>query len=429
MLSSNRKLWKAIATCLSAILLVAVTACGAAQNSGSPAASNPAPGSPAASKPAESAKASAPAKPQEPLKIGAILTSSGPIGSIGPKQLLGAELAVDEINAAGGILGRKIELIVRDDGGDPTKALTAAHELVEKQGVTIIIGVTLGSASQAVQPYLTEQKVVLIGMGSSGFNDPQKYPYSFFAAALPSLQTEILVQYAVEVTKAQKIGVIAESTAFGNMSIDDIKKHLNARGGLQPAGIELYASGTQDVTAQLTNLRKAGTQVVIGVTQGADSVRVLKTLQGMGWEVPFLGNEGLADATIIDGVGPDGLKLAYAYGFARQSYSDKTTVHPRTKEFADKLAKRLNQNPLRESLQHPPRHYDIVYMLKMAIEKAQSTEGPKVAAGLEEIKNFDGARASFTFSKDNHVGMSLDQLTMVKVAQPKDGFFERAPGY
>lgn len=428
-----------LTTILAILLISSLVACSAGSQTTSPApsaqpstsAKAPETSKPAESKPAASASVSASPStaPAAPLKIGALLTTSGPVGEAGTRQMVGLEMAIEEINASGGIMGRKIELIQRDDGGDPTKALAAAHELVEKQGVTLILGTTVSSTALAVLPYLTEQKVVLIGSHSAAAAvDAQKYPYGFTGSPTSSLQAAIIVKYAVDIVKAQKIGILAESSAYGNGTLADLKAQLEAQ-RVQPTAVEQYPQGTLDMTTALSSLRKAGVQVILGATLGADSVRILKNLQSMNWEVPYLGNSDLATTAVVQGVGPEGLKLTYAYNFKRLAFSDKLPVLEKGKQFVAKVAKKMNQSPLKESVQQQALFYDLTYLIKAAVEAARSTEGAKVAAALDSIKDFDGVEASYTFTKEKHSGLDLDDLVMVKPASLRDGVFEMAPGY
>ncbi|TAK36413.1 MAG: ABC transporter substrate-binding protein [Chloroflexota bacterium] len=430
---SKAKYWKSFGVLFSAIVIISLlVGCGSA----SPSASSPQSAQPSASakasqasKPVESAKPSTSAAPaaKEPLKIGAILTTSGPIGPTGSKQLDGVQVAVDEINAAGGILGRQVQLVLRDDAGDPTKALTAAQELVEKNGVSVIIGATLGGTSGAIMPYLTEQKVVLIGTGSSAPNDPKKYPYTFLGTQVPSQQAAALVRYAVDVMKVRKLGVIGDASAYGKMTVGDFKKELDAK-GLQPLAVEEYPQGAPDLSVQVNNLKKAGVEAVLGATLGTDTARILKTMQSVGLQVPYISSVDSTSPAVIDGAGADAIKLAYAYSLRRISFSDKTPLPAKTAEFAAKLAKKLNQSSLRESMYYASRHYDLVYMIKQSIEKAQSAEGSKVAAQLEQM-SFDGVQARYVFTKEDRGGVSFDEVVMVKLTNMKDGAFETAPGY
>ncbi|TAK36340.1 MAG: ABC transporter substrate-binding protein [Chloroflexota bacterium] len=433
MFDRRSRVWSIPGAFISAILVITLlAACGGSQStpqSPQPSASTKASES---SKPAESAKPSAspPASAQSPVKIGVILTTSGAQGAIGAKQVTGLEMATEEINAAGGIMGRKIELIQRDDGGDPTKALTAAQELVEKNGVSIIIASTLSSPALAIAPYLTEQKVLMLGTHSAdAVNNPAKYPYEFTGSPTSTQQAGTVAKYAVEVLKAKKIAILGESSAYGNSTVPAYKAQLEKR-NVQPVAVEQYPQGTQDMTAQLTTLRKAGAEAILGATLAADSVRIIKNILSMGWDVPYLGNSDLSSSAVVEGVGVAGMEKVYPYSYKNLSISDKVQIPAKTKEYADKLAKKLNQNPLKDSIEQSALLYDEMYMIKKAIEDAKSTDGPKLAAALEAFTGYSGVLATFKFSKDNHGGIDLDNdMVMVKGASFKNGFYQLAPGY
>lgn len=416
---------------ISAVLIVTLlAACGgqSASQSSQPAASTKAS---EASKSQESTKPSgaAPAATKEALKIGVLLTMTGPQGAIGVYQQTGLQMAIEEINAAGGIMGRQVELIERDDGGDPTKTLTMAHELVEKSGVTLIFGTSSSSQALAAMPYLTEQKVFNIGSFSAdAANDPQKYPYGFTGAPVSSVQAAVVAKYPIDVLKLKKIGLLVDAGAYGNSMLPPYTKEIQAR-GLTPVAVERYPYGSSaDMSPQLNNLKKAGAEAIVSSSIGADSIRILKNLQSMGWSVPYSGVD-LNSGAVVNGAGPEAMKMAYSYSQKNLTYSDKVPVPAKTKEFAAKLAKRMNQIPLHDSITLQSQFYDFGYLVKWAVETAQSTEGPKVAAALETLKGFNGAHASFTFAKGNHSGLALDELVMVKAASLNNGVFELAPGY
>lgn len=363
-----------------------------------------------------------------PLKVGVILTTSGPVGAVGVKQLTGLEMAIAEINEAGGILGRQVELLVRDDGGDPTKARIAAQELVEKEGVAVIVGTTVSSTALAIAPYLTEQQVAMIGSFSAlELNDPEKYPYAFTGTALSNDQAAVIVGYALDVLKAGKVGIIAESGAYGKAMTDDFMAQLQAR-GVEPATVETYPQGSIDMAAQLNNLRRAEVDVILGATLGTDSVRILKGIQSMGWRVPYLGNSDLGTRSVVEGVGPEGMELVYSFYQKRHSFSADADPHPKAVEFAEKFVKWADLSELDQDIQHQSLFYDLAYITKQAIEDAASLSGPDIAVALEQMRDFDGAHATFTFTAEDHGGLDYDDLTMVRSASFRGGFYEAAPG-
>ncbi|TAK31105.1 MAG: hypothetical protein EPO21_18180 [Chloroflexota bacterium] len=433
MLLCSPKWQKILGFVFSAVLVVSVAACGVATPS-TPKTESPS----ASAKPSEAAKpsasesakpsASAPAS-KEPMKVGVILTLTGPTGSVGTKDLAGVEMAVEEINAAGGIMGRKIELIQRDDGGDPTKARTAAEELVEKNKVEFIVGPTITSPAQAAATFLTDAKVVNITSGTGdAATDPTKFPYAFTNGLWASEQGQPIARYAVDIIKTNKVGIVAEAGAYGIASTDGYKAGLKAK-GLEPVGIQQFTTGATDMSGQLNALKRAGAEAVLLASTGADSARVLKTFQAIGWDVPVLGNVDLTSAAVVDVVGPEGMKNVYALGYERMAFSDKKPINPKTKAFADKLAKRMNLPALKDAFTFEAQYYDTVYVLKMAIEKAGTTEGPKLAAALEQVKDWDGVYASWSYSKTRHCALEPDDQVMVKASSGKAGFFELAPGY
>lgn len=401
-----------------AVLGLMLAACG------QPAANNTG-GQP---QPAAPPSAAQPAT-QGTVKVGVLLSLSGPAGPVAEKQRMGVEIAVDQINAAGGILGKKIELVVRDDGGDPTKSRTAAEELVEKEKVAFILGPTLSSPAMAIHPYLTERKIVNLGSpAASAATDPAKFPYAFSTSPSDAFILNTIVSYAIDTLKLKKIAVLSESTAFGKGALTATQAAFAAK-QVTPVAIEEYKAGDLDFSAQLKKVKAAGADgLIINAGNSTDLVRFMKNLLSMGWDVPVFSNSNLADSAVLEGVGADGLKKAYAQNHRPLTFSDSSPLSPTTVEFREKVRAKLGgQKPLKTSMQLIAAMYDAVHVLKKAAEKAGSFEADKLKAALESMEVYPGVYATWEFSPTKHMPLGDDDGTMVISATCADAVCQRAP--
>lgn len=402
-------------------LAVVVGACG------QPAANNNPSGQTQPSQP--SASQTTPAASQPPVKVGVLLSLSGPAGPVAEKQRIGVEIAAEEINAAGGILGRKIELVVRDDGGDPTKSRTAAEELVEKEKVAFIIGPTLSSPALAIHPYFTERKIVNLGSpAASAATDPTKFPYAFSTSPSDAFILNTIITYAMDTLRLKNIAVLSESAGFGKGALAAAQEIFTQK-KVTPVAVEEYKVGDLDFTTHLKKVRAAGADgLIINAGNSTDLVRFMKNLQSLGWDVPVFSNSNLADSAVLVGVGPDGLQKAYSQNHRPLTHSDSSPLSQKTVDFREKVRVKLGgPKPLKTSIQLTAAMYDALHVIKNAAVKAGSFEADKLKAALETMPVYSGVYATWEFSPTKHMPLGDDDGTMVISATCEDAVCKKAP--
>ncbi|MEW6275113.1 MAG: ABC transporter substrate-binding protein [Bacillota bacterium] len=214
------------------------------------------------------------------ILVGAVGAMTGPSAQLGANLRQGVDLAVEEINAAGGINGRMIKVIYRDDEADPTKSLNAVQELITKEKVVAIIGPVNTTCALAVQPFISQSKIPNINGGCTGTEliDPQKYPYTFRTILNNRDQAEGMVNYAVNDRGWKRVAIVRDTTALGVGGAADMKYFLS-RLGLSPVAEVTYTVGEQDLTAQALALKEAKPDVALFWTLGVDGARLMKALQ------------------------------------------------------------------------------------------------------------------------------------------------------
>lgn len=351
-----------------------------------------------------------PAGAQEPIKIGLVAALSGQSAKSGEAITRGITIAIDEINAAGGVLGRPVELVSRDDESNPGKGLLAARELVQREGVTALIGGLDTPVSLAIVPFVNQAKVPFVGPWAAGTpitRNGAEDNYVFRVSAVDAIVGEALVTYAVDKFGAAKPGMILINNPWGESNEAALTEALEAR-GMSAAGIEKFETNDVDVVPQLTRLKEAGADTLFMVANVAPSSQVVKSLDRMGWDVPIVSHWGPAGGRFTELAGPSGEKVHFIQTFL---FTEDQTGKP-----AEVLAALKTKFPeIKDLADVTPavgiaNAYDAMHLLALAIEKAGSTDGPAVRDGFYAIDSYDGLIKTYEkpFSPENHDALGAD---------------------
>ena len=380
---------------------------------------------------ASKAPAAAPAPRGTPIKIGVLTPRSGALGEVGRHNTIGIGLAMKEINALGGIMGRPVEIIEADDQSDPTQAVNEARRLISREKVDVIYGPAGSQTGLAVLPVMTEAKIANITVvGSTAFT-VQAGPYAFSLNPSAETQGVALVDFAVDQMKAKSIGIIHDGGGQAKAAAEAMVAQV-AKRGVTLAGREEYANGATDMTPQVLNLRRARPDHLILFAQvGQDTGHVMRNLNEIGWDIKVSGNISIATGykTAVPIAGPDTYKNVYAANYKVLTYCSNEPVGAsnfakyveRIKAFApDKFAK---LSPVQVSYA-----YDSIYVIKHAIEGAKSTSGTAVAAWLEaNAKSITAVQGQLSASKTSHFLLGPEALVMTENADKvrEDGLTKR----
>lgn len=347
-----------------------------------------------------------------PIKLGFVTHLSGPNAGIGDKINKGVELAVEEINAQGGIAGRKVQLVTRDDEGKPDRALAVAQDLINNEKIDVMLGPTLSGSAVGTLPLFTEAKILQFVTGTGVVID-NKTPYAFRVAFGPAAQAEVQVNYAVRQLKAQRIGVIGDSTPIGRQGAESLANQLKSKGGnvLDP---QFFNPGDLDMTPQLRKLKDAGADVLVVNAVGADIVNILKGKQALDFNVPVVGQVAIilqGSATLM---GPDLSKNVC--GVVNKAFSYSDSAPPPTKVLQLHQASEKKYGKLEDVVYLYGGYYDAVYAAKYAIERANgSTQGDDLKRALETGFELDLVGGKAKFGAGDHEGWEAPDLTLVDV--------------
>jgi len=218
----------------------------------------------------------------DPVKIGLVAALSGPSAKSGEGITRGLTIAIDEINAKGGVLGgRMLELVRRDDESNPGKGQTAARELIDKEGVAILFGGIDSPVSLALVPLVNSAKVPFMGVWAAATNITRNGAnpnFVFRVSAVDVLVDRALMKYATTKFGSKKPGLMLVNNGWGESNLAGLTAAAEAA-GVKLAGAEKFDDKDADMTPQLQRLREAGADTIILVGNAAPGAQVIKSLQ------------------------------------------------------------------------------------------------------------------------------------------------------
>jgi branched-chain amino acid transport system substrate-binding protein len=366
---------------------------------------------------------------KDPIPVGYLPALTGPSSSTGIGINRGIQLAVQEINAAGGIDGRQLELITRDTQSDPTKAVNGAAELTRGQKVSCVFGPVNSGESLAVVPLLARANTPQIHpCWVDTLTDPQKYPMCFRNAPTNQQIGGAANRYVTEVLKKKKVAVVSDTTGYGTASVNAYVPMLKERGAevVYQGNID---AANPDLKPELLRMQSAGAEAIMPWSVNAGFLsRIINTRGQMGWDVPIVGQTTLGSgqtAALLEK--QDFWAKVYPNNFRPVCFDSKDKLTDRTNGFLDRLKKaKIEMGDT--LLWWIAMGYDSPYMIGEAM-KAVGTEPEKIVGYLNQLKNFPGIYGDISFTADRHNGYPDEQVVMVEANSLKEGAFRLAPGY
>jgi branched-chain amino acid transport system substrate-binding protein len=338
------------------------------------------------------------------IKIGLVTALSGQSARAGEAITRGLSIAIDEINAGGGILGRKVELVRRDDEATPAKGVIAARELLFRERVAVLFGGLDTPVSLAIVPIVNEQKIPFMGPWAAGTpitKNGAKDNYVFRVSAVDEIVNKAMLQYSQKVFNAKKCGMILVNNPWGESNEKGLHAALSAK-GMKPAGVEKFEGNDVDVVPQLTRLKEAGADCLFLVGNVGPSAQVVKSLDRMGWKPPIVSHWGPAGGRFTELAGPSAKDVHFV-----QTYSFFGDQSPVGQKVLNALKKKYSD--IKGPGDVTPavgvaNAYDAMMLTALAIKAAGSTEGPKVRDGYYRIGRHQGLIKAYDkpFSPGNH---------------------------
>lgn len=368
---------------------------------------------------------------QDTIKIGGMTSMTGAGSAIGRVADLGWRFAIEDINAAGGIMGRRVQFVLADTQTDPTHAVGEARRLVQNERIHAMVGPVTSQEVIPVTSVTTAAKIAQVTTAASSDLTPSFAPYHFSNSPTGLNQMIANISYALDVLKLRKIAIISDNGGMSKAAASEIVAYLREK-GVTPTGVQEFGFRSEDMTPQLFSLRSGGAEVILLINSLVDDARtVLKNRDEIGWRVPVLANLTLTNFSvgIAARLGKEAFEGVNSVQFRGMTFcpgdpvgaSDFAKFDARAKAAVPDLERLGGSSALAP-------YYIQPFVLKAAIEGAQSLEGDKVAAWIEanapNIKNMLG---TFEASDKTHFLPSASAMVVVKnaFAPRSDGLVER----
>ena len=349
------------------------------------------------------------------IKLGVAGPFTGGSSSLGVSMRDGVRLAAKEINAAGGINGNKIVLVERDDEAKNERGVQIAQELINNEKVVATLGYINTGVALASQRFYQEAKIPVFNNVATGTLITHQFPnaaenYVFRNAAADNIQAPMIAKEAVEKRGLKKVAILADSTNYGQLGREDLEKALKGY-GITPVATEKFNIGDVDMTSQLLKAKNAGADVVLTYAIGPELAQIANGMAKLGWKKPIIGSWTLSMASFIDTAGKNGNGATMPETFIQQP-----ATTPKRKVFVDTYLKEFKpKNGIIASPVSAAQGYDSVYLLAAAIKQANSTEGPKILAALQDLKTpVDGVVMTYNkpFTATDHEAIKAKDVVM-----------------
>lgn len=353
---------------------------------------------------------------QEPVKLGLVAALTGKSALSGEAISRGLNIAIEEANAAGGVLGgRQLELVSRDDESDPAKGVAAARELIEQEDVAVVFGGLDSPVSLAMLPVFQELQTPYMGVWAAATGitrndfDPN---YAFRVSANDNIVDKFLLRYAKEKYNVNKVGLMLINNPWGESNQAGFEEWAGEY-DIEIGGIEKFNEEDSDVTAQLTRLRESGAEALMLVANAAPAAQVMRSLTRINWDVPIISHWGISGGRFPELAGDIANKVEFV-----QTYSFFDAQSETGTKVLNKLDEKYQLSQPSDILAPvgTANAYDAMMLTSKAIEQAGSTEGTEIREALLDLPQHEGLIKTYDqpFSADNYDALNEDDYIMVR---------------
>ncbi|MBL6459438.1 ABC transporter substrate-binding protein [Belnapia sp. T6] len=344
----------------------------------------------------------------EPIKVGAIISLTGPGAGLGQPQRQGMLLAEKTINAAGGVGGRPIKLFIEDDGSKPDIAKSKAERLIFDEKVSAIIGPSLTASTGAVAALTNAEGMPELCFTGLGPRTELTYKSLFHLLPPQDLNARAMLEYTTKELKAKKIGILHD-TGYGQVVTNQLNT-LREKYGVEFSAIEKFEVGASDVSAQAAKVRAANPDVVFVIATSAVPFRNARQVK---IEQPIVSAIGSSTYDYVRGFGEYADNIVFPEFLVGEQPKDSQ------KAFVDAFRKEYGSLPKN----FEAAAWDGVHIVAKAVEKAgPRASGKELAAAMRAP--YSGVMASYDFTKDDMTGIDLSSYVFSKLV---GGKFERLP--
>ena len=348
----------------------------------------------------------------DPIKIGSVLSVTGPAGSLGDPELKTMQLYVDEINKKGGVIGRPLQLISYDDGSDASKANGFAKRLIEDDKVDIIVGGTTTGATMSMVPLVEKAQIPFISLaGAVVIIEPVK-KWVFKTPHTDRMAAERVLD-DMKKRGITKVALLSETSGFGQSGKKEVEAVLNKYGVTLVAN-ETYGPKDTDVSPQLTKIKNTpGVQAVFVFGLGQGPAIVTKNYKQLGMTLPLYQSHGVASGEYLKLAGPaaEGVRLPSPAQSIPGKLADSDPQKPVVVGYDQAYRAAYKE----EASTFGGYAYDGLMLAVDAIKRAGSTDKAKVRDAIEATKGYVGSSGVFNMSPTDHMGLELSSFRLLEI--------------
>jgi len=347
-----------------------------------------------------------------PIKIGALFSVSGPASFLGEPERNTAKMMVDEINKAGGVKGRQLELIVIDTQGDATKAVQGVNKLIKDDKVVAIMGPSITGDTMAVIPVVEKAGIPLVSCaaGVKITNPVKKWVFKTAqndALAVPKIFDHMKKQ------KITKIAIVTVSDGFGSSGREQLVLHAKEF-GIQIISDETYGPKDTDMTAQMTKIRGSEAQAIVCWGTNPGPAVVARNVKQLGITLPLYMSHGVSSKKFIDLAGDAAEGIILPSG--RVIVANQLPKNDPQKKSLTNYVENYRKHYKVEGDHFGGHAWDAIMLIKEAIERGGDSPAA-IRDQLEKTEKFAGIGGTFSFSPSDHAGLTSDAFVLVKIKQ------------
>ncbi|RZL91832.1 MAG: branched-chain amino acid ABC transporter substrate-binding protein [Variovorax sp.] len=339
--------------------------------------------------------------------------SASPSAQSGQAAVLGMEAAIADINAAGGVLGRKMALVTRDDTSAPPKSIQNMSDLIDNEKVTAVFGPTNSGNAMAWKHIANQKKIPVLGNVGSGTDitkpmSPGADNYMFRVSMVDREQVAALMAYVKKnAAQSKVVGLMAETTGYGQGGLKDMEEIAKLQ-DIKIAATERFGVGDTDMTSQLSKMKSANVDTVVVWAQGTPIAQLVRSMEKINYFPLVLTSWAADNITFYDAAGKT---LAEKPLFMRTVSETRT---PAQQKLFDRIGTKLKAPG---SFSFALHGYDSVMLYAEAVKQANTTDGSAVRLALEDLKTpVQGVLKSYNkpFSKTNHEALTAKDLVWIR---------------
>ena len=355
-----------------------------------------------------------PAQAAEPIRIGAIFSVTGPASFLGEPERNTAQMLEEDLNAAGGLLGRKIEVIVYDDESDTTKAVTAVDRLIKRDRVVAVIGPSTSGSTLAIVPKVEEAKIPLISCAAARKIVEPVRQWVFKVAASDILAVKKIFT-DLKQRDLTKIAILTASDAYGAGGREDIKE-LAPKMGITLVADEVYGPKDTDMTAQLTRIKGTAAQAIVVWGTNPGPAVIARNRAQLKITTPLYMSSGVASKKFIELAGPENAEGILLPAGRLIVEAQLPATHPQ-KSLLSKYIREYEPRFKQPVSTFGGHAWDAMMMLAQAIRNAKSVEPAAIRDAMERVRGFYGTGGEFNFSPEDHSGLTEEAFAMVRITK------------